>query len=121
MVSLKIKKTYLDNPFTDSLLFYIKTLAYGCIIKSEVDATAGETMDSIRNAELYIYAMENGADFNMYTYTEQMLVSVLSPGDLVHLNLYLKHKSAIPEIYRPILVKKARKEVIDNYVEMNNY
>nr|DAE82477.1 MAG TPA: hypothetical protein [Caudoviricetes sp.] len=120
-MSLKIKKTYLDNPFTDSLLFYIKTLAYGCIIKSEVDATAGETMDSIRNAELYIYAMENGADFNMYTYTEQMLVSVLSPGDLVHLNLYLKHKSAIPDIYRPILIKKARKEVIDNYVETNNY
>ena len=120
-MSLKISKTYLDNPFTDALLFYIKTLAYGCIIKSDKDASAGETLESLKNAELYIYAMENGAEFNMYEYTEQMLVAVLPPSELVHINLYLRHKEAIPTVYREPLIKRARQAVIDNYVETNNY
>ena len=120
-VALSIKKQYTDNPFIDTLLYCVKVLAYGCILKDEIKANAGETMDSLKNAERYIYAMENGAEYEMYDYSEEMILSVISPADIMQLNKYVKDKNSIPDKYRAKLVQISRQNVIDTYIEQNDY
>lgn len=120
-MSLSIKKIYTDNPFVDMLLFYVKLLSYGSIIKDENAANAGEQLDSLKSAELYIYAIENGAEFTMYSYNQTMLEAVLTPADMVNIDTYVKTNSSIPEKYHDALVKIARQNVIDTYEEKNNY
>lgn len=118
---LSIKKIYTENPFIDMLLYYVKLLSYGCIIKDEHAANNGEQLDSLKEAELYIYAIEDGAEFSMYKYTEDMIASVLTPDDMFHLPLYTKYNSYIPEKYHDKLVALSRQNVIDTYEDKNNY
>ena len=120
-MALKIKKQTTDNPFIDSLLYCVKILSYGSILKDDRAANEQEQLDSLHQAELYIYAMENGADFQMYDYDEAMIASVITPAYIMYLPLFVKNKNAIPEQFRDQLVKLARQKVIDNYVEKNNY
>ena len=120
-MALTIKKQTTDNPFIDSLLYCVKILSYGSILKDDRAANEQEQLDSLQQAELYIYAMENGADFQMYDYDEAMIASVITPAYIMYLPLFTKNKNAIPEKFRDQLVKLARKKVIDNYVEKNNY
>ena len=120
-MALTIKKQTTDNPFIDSLLYCVKILSYGSILKDDRAANEHEQLDSLQQAELYIYAMENGADFQMYDYDEAMIASVITPAYIMYLPTFVKNKNAIPEKFRDQLVKLARKKVIDNYVEKNNY
>lgn len=120
-MALTIKKQTTDNPFIDSLLYCVKILSYGSILKDDRAANEQEQLDSLQQAELYIYAMENGADFQMYDYDEAMIASVITPAYIMYLPTFVKNKNAIPEQFRDKLVKLARKKVIDNYVEKNNY
>lgn len=120
-MALTIKKQTTDNPFIDSLLYCVKILSYGSIIKDERAANEHEQLDSLHQAELYIYAMENGADYQMYDYDEAMIASVITPEYIMHLPTFVKNKNAIPERFRDKLVQLARQKVIDNYVEKNNY
>ena len=120
-MALTIKKQTTDNPFIDSLLYCVKILSYGSILKDDRAANEQEQLDSLHQAELYIYAMENGADFQMYDYDEAMIASAITPAYIMYLPTFVKNKNAIPEQFRDKLVKLARQKVIDNYVEKNNY
>ena len=120
-MALTIKKQTTDNPFIDSLLYCVKILSYGSILKDDRAANEQEQLDSLHQAELYIYAMENGADFQMYEYDEAMIASAITPAYIMNLPMFVKNKNSIPEQFRDKLVKLARQKVIDKYVEKNNY
>lgn len=120
-MAFSIKKQYTDNPFIDTLLYCVKILAYGSILKDETKANENETLDSLKKAELYIYAMEGGDDYDMYNYSEKLITKVISAADIMQLNKYVKNKDSIPDKYRPQLIKLARQEVLNTYVERNNY
>ena len=120
-MALTIKKQTTDNPFIDSLLYCVKILSYGSILKDDRAANEQEQLDSLHQAELYIYAMENGADFQMYDYDEAMIASAITPAYIMNLPMFVKNKNSIPEQFRDKLVKLARQKVIDKYVEKNNY
>lgn len=122
-VSLTIKKLYTENPFVDSLLYCVKILAYGAIIKSEEDANNDETVSTIKSSDLYMAALENIGDFELYEYSEAILRSSSIPVPLLNANLtnWLNDKDLIPTQYRDELVKLSKASVIANYEEKNNY
>ena len=94
-MALTIKKQTTDNPFIDSLLYCVKILSYGSILKDDRAANEQEQLDSLQQAELYIYAMENGADFQMYDYDEAMIASVITPAYIMYLPTFVKNKNGL--------------------------
>ena len=123
-MSLNIVKQYTDNPFMDTLIYNVKKLAYTCILKNEAEALENETADSLTKSEMFLYASKNAADFNLYTsvFTEEMLLKVGIPA--YYTKSCLKNPSIILEefpMFEEDLIKLARQEILDKYVEQNNY
>lgn len=116
---LDIKKSYTENPFIDSLLYCIKILSFGCILKSEEQATKYETLDSIKNAEEYIYALEDGSQFEIFRYTTDILSKSSVPADKI--TYYANDNTLIPEQYHEELTAIAKQYILDNYEELNDY
>ena len=123
-MSLNIVKQYTDNPFMDTLIYNVKKLAYTCILKNEAEALENETADSLTKSEMFLYASKNAADFNLYTsvFTEEMLLKVGIPA--YYTKSCLKNPSIILTefpMFEEDLIKLARQEILDKYVEQNNY
>lgn len=116
---MEIKKIYTENPFVDSLLYCVKLLAFGSIVKMEEKANNAETENSIKQSDLYIASIENRGIFDLFTYTEK----ILNQSSLPKANMadYLKDKYLIPEAYREEVTKLAMADCIANYNEENNY
>ena len=74
------KKIYTDNPFVDTLLFCVKTLAYGCVIKNQDDANNNETTDSLKKSDIYISCVEGKTIFELFSYTIGGLLQVALDG-----------------------------------------
>ena len=68
---MEIKKIYTENPFVDSLLYCIKLLAFGAIIKSSEKADLQETAESIAASDLYMISLDGKGVFELYTYTQK--------------------------------------------------
>ena len=117
--ALKITKLYTDNPFTDVLIYCVKLIAYGCVIKSEPEALRNETNESYKKADEYMLAIEGKGDYLFYTYNEEILKQSSVPKNLYR--DYLRNSRLIDEKYRDELVSLARKYVLENYEERNNY
>ena len=118
-MALDITKKYTDNPFLDNLIYYVQQIAYSCILKDESVALANETEESSAAAEKYIYSMDGSGTFRMYDYTEQMMAEAGVPDAFIP--TYLNNLNDVPPVYQEALVKVARKHVIDEYEEKNNY
>lgn len=110
---------YTENPFVDSLLYCVKLLAFGSIIKSSEKADTAETENSIIQSDLYIASIENRGVFDLFTYTEK----ILSKSSLPKANMsdYLRDKYLIPEAYRDEVTALAMASTIENYNEENEY
>ena len=118
-MSLKITKTVTSNPFIDLLLFYIKTLAYGCIIKDEQEAIDNETEVTCKAFDEYSAAYENRAVFELYDYGRDILEISSLPKVLI--DSCLISKENIPEEYRTEILELKKAQLIANYVELNEY
>ena len=74
MIKLKdIKALYGDNPFVDILLYCCKIIAFGSVVKLESEATKYETLESIKESDLYLTSIENSGSFELYKYNETIL------------------------------------------------
>ena len=118
-MALDITKKYTDNPFLDNLIYYVQQIAYSCILKDESVALANETDESSAAAEKFIYSKDGSGTFTMYKYTEEMMVEAGVPN--AYIKPYLTNLRDVPEKYQKVLVEIARKKIIDNYEEKNNY
>lgn len=119
-MSYTAKKLYTDNPFIDSLLFCVKTLAYGCVIKNQDEANNNETTDSLKNSDIYISCVEGKTIFELFSYTKTELQSV-GITDTTLLTKYINNKDLIPDQYRDKLTTIATADFITNYEEENEY
>ena len=119
-MSYTSKKIYTDNPFVDSLLFCVKTLAYGCVIKNQDDANNNETTDSLKNSDIYISCVEGKTIFGLFSYTKAELQSV-GITDEILISKYINDSSTIPDIYRDSLTTIGTADFIKNYEEENEY
>lgn len=98
--------------------FFQKTIPY-IAIKYSKDAREAETLDTKRKADVYISAMTGTDSFSTYTYGEDILRKANFNNEEVA--KYLVDKYNIPKEYRERVIKIARQNVIDSYVEQNDY
>ena len=113
-------KVYTDNPFVDELVYYVKKLAPGCIIKMDEQATANETLESMKESDLYISCYEGRASFILFDSFPREVIRMAKVPEQI-LDDCAKNKYNIPEKYRDAVVDLMEEYYIKNYVEKNNY
>jgi len=118
-MALSIKKIYTDNPFVDSLLYYVKILAYGTVLKMQAEADNAETTDSLKNFDTYSLSYEGRGYFDLYTYTEAILSQSSVPT--ANISKWAANNALITDQYKAELTVIAQKIYIENYIELNAY
>ena len=113
-------KVYTDNPFVDELVYYVKKLAPGCIIKMDEQATANETLESMKESDLYISCYEGRASFILFDSFPREVIRMAKVPEQI-LDDCTKNKYNIPEKYRDAVVDLMEEYYVENYVEKNNY
>lgn len=103
-------------PLLDNVIYYTKILVFESVIKDQELADSNETLESIRNSDMYISCIEKTCYFDMFEYTKDQLYKVGLYDDI-----YYNNKYNIPENKRKELMEIARIDFINNYVEYNNY
>ena len=130
MSDFSITKTYSDNPFIDDMLYYVKILAFGSVVKNMQLADNAENEESLKQADILIMCTENTVPYGIFNYTKEQMLSVGVSEDLAIKILTNTTKSDnsskytyddVPELLKEPLRKLAMKDFINNYDELNNY
>lgn len=109
-------KHYDYSSLSESLLDFIKNL----VIKNGKRAESEETIESAKSANKYLHAYDKTDNFNSYNdWTKEELLAVSFPKDKI--DEALVDYSLIPDNYREVLLENRRKNIVENYVEKNNY
>ena len=128
---INVEKTITDNPFVDNMIYYAKYLALNCNIKDEDEALENETIESLKNGDIYIQCIENRAPYEIFTYIPTEILEnyiqkssnldVLTKTD-VALKTYLNSLDMYEKerVLRSI-TKTAQTVYIDHYNVMMNY
>lgn len=107
-------------PILDEMVFNLKKLALGCVIKDQTKADANETVDIERNANMYISCVLNQANYRLFKY-KQADFEAVGLWDQKLINECLVDSSKIPLNYVNKLTELKTKEFLDNYEEENPY
>ncbi len=119
MREASLDKVLTDYPFVDMIVYYVKQLGMGAIVKSEQDANNAETKRTAFTSDLYIMSVEGTADYRLYDYNEKILKRCGVEDYLIP--DILKDPTKIPTDKRELCRKEMAKEYIYTYVEENNY
>ena len=117
-------KILTSNPFIDLLLYNLKILSFNSIIKDQYTANNSETIDSIKNSDLYIACYENRAEVALFNYIpHDILVEAGVPEEQI--KLYENNDEYdpyyLPEKYHEAILKLAQPWYMEQYVELNEY
>lgn len=116
---MKIEKIYTDNPLLDELVYAAKIMMTDCILKDQELADSYETLESAKNADIYIAIIENTARYEYFDYTYEELLEADVPKNIIPQCIIDNKK--VPEVYRDKLLKNKSKIFFDNYIEANEY
>ena len=130
-MSLKIDKIYTDNPYVDEMVYYTKLMGVDTVLKMQQIADDNETLETLKNAELYISCIENTA--KSLSLFPEITVTALESAGITDTATAEKYRNMSPsdlkdEIIRVngqetlnTLLNALRSEFIENYVELNPY
>lgn len=104
----------------DIFIRELKTLLRSIVVKRGNEAAKYETVDTMRDAEMYLMVKDGIDDFSSYnTFDYEVYRAAgVSPANIVEYNL---DKQKIPYGIRAALLKLQREYILDNYVERNHY
>lgn len=116
----KVDKIYTESPYVDEIVYYTKLLAVNTIIKNEQEALNNETLESLKNASMFIQCKEDTISFELIdSFPAEVLESSGIPaGDI---EACIANKDEIPESKRDLAVEKMKAYIIENYEELNEY
>ena len=120
-MSFEISKIYTENPYVDEMVYYTKTLAMGTVLKMQQQADDNETLESLKQAGIYISAIEGTATIDLYPSISISALTSAGIVDSASVNYYLSYPNKLPEDKKALVVKAMNEEFISNYVEMNSY
>ena len=119
-MAYKIDMVYTENPYVDIVIYNTKKLALETVLKMPDNANAKETIESKKNADMYIACMENTATFELFdSFSKEVLMSAGITGTVLVSSLL--DKDSIPKDRRDAVLEAAKREFIENYEELNNY
>lgn len=106
-----------DNPLLDEIVYNCKLMMSSCILKDDKSANNAETVESLRNANIYIAITEGRCKFEYFSYTYQDYaeggaISYDIPG-------YIENHDTIPNIIKTAMLNN--KIVAFEYTELNDY
>lgn len=61
-----------ENPYVDRVVYYLKNLASGCVLKNPTEVLNNETLESLRNADLYNHAVRGELDWLLLDMVEEL-------------------------------------------------
>jgi len=105
----------------DNLIRDIRSIMNSVVIKYEKNAKVMETLDIVKESDMYISATLQQDSFNSYIRFDLDLIMSSGVNDPLVAQTYYENKSLIPSIYREIILAKQRARIINDYVEKNNY
>lgn len=120
-MSFEIKKIYTDNPYVDEMVYYTRKLGIDTVLKMQDVADRNETVQSIRNGELYISCIEGTAIFEIFpsvTATALYSAGIIAPEVVERC---IKNKDNVPISKRDAVTKAMVNEYIENYDDLNPY
>lgn len=104
----------------DIFIKELKILLSSIVFKRNVLASAGDTLEITKEAEMYLMAVEGMDDFSSYVNFDRDVYKMAGIPDAL-ISEYLNDKTKIPYGLRDAIVALERKYIIANYVEKNNY
>lgn len=119
-LSLDIKKIYTDNPYVDEMVYYTKLLGLNTILKDKQKADDSETVTSMKESSIYMDCVQGSVVFGLFSYASK---DILRRAGLpqVLIDACEKDITLVPEDKKATVTKLLSQQVIDTYVEKNDY
>ncbi len=109
-----------DNiPLVDELVYAIKKICKTCVLKDEAKALECESLETQKESDIYLLCVEGKVTFRNFEYTLEDLMKIGIPDNILW-ECY-NDNNQIPDKYREALKNTKSKEVLENYIEKNNY
>lgn len=122
-MSYKPELGYTENPFIDLLLYNLKILTYGSVIKDESTANKNETITSLKNSDIYIACINNTADLGIFSNISSSILTQAGMTDS-QIKLYSQMNYSInyiPDNLKSTVLTLCIENFINTYVEENDY
>ena len=87
-MSFEIKKIYTENPYVDEMVYYTKLMGLGTVLKMKQEADNAETVESLKNAGIYISCMEGTITFDTIPYLTKTCLESIGITDPIKLAAY---------------------------------
>ena len=116
----EIKKVLTENSLIDEIVYEVKQILKGIVIKDQERADNNETLKSLREADLY-HDIQCGTDMYInykYTYDIFMKIPSMTPDRAI---MYAKGQLPVPEGLKPQLQQFAREKWLSEYEDTNEY
>lgn len=107
------------NSLINSVVEELKYLSLNSVIKDEDLANNSETVNSIKESDLYLSCMDKISTYEMFTVIPNTIL--LKAGITSNVDYYSNNPSKIPFEYHETLVSLMNEYIISEYVETNNY
>lgn len=120
-MSFEIKKIYTDVPYADEIVYYTKLMAVNTTLKMKDRADNSETLDSLRNGDLYVSCIEGTATLEIFPdiYREALVNAGIVDDELIE--KCMKDINYIPSNYKEIVRRLMVQFYVDKYEETNPY
>lgn len=116
----EIKKVLTENSLIDEIVYEVKQILKGIVIKDQERADNNETLKSLRETDLY-HDIQCGTDMYInykYTYDIFMKIPSMTPDRAI---MYAKGQLPVPEGLKPQLQQFAREKWLSEYEDTNEY
>jgi len=101
------------------LVYYSKIICRDIEIKDQTSANKYESLDSIKNSDLYIKCLDSKANISNFSYSRDEL---LSYGlDSIYIDGYLESPLTIPSTIQKTIINNRTNIYLKSYNELNNY
>ena len=113
-------KVFTENPLLDEIVYNIRQMATGTVLKDKDKADNAESLESMQNGDMLIAISQGLVQFSYFNYDEEFLSKVPGLSD-EKIKEYANDNSLIPESLRLTVLNMATEQFIENYQETNNY
>lgn len=113
----KYNRIETDNPLLDEIVYNCKLMMSSCILKDEKSADNAETVESLKNANIYLAIIEGRCKFEYFSYSYDDYAN----AGAIFSNIpgYMDGTSVVPEAMKATMLNN--KIIAFNYTELNNY
>lgn len=112
---------YSENPYVDIIVYNVKNLGLGTILKLQSIADQKETLESKKNADRLLMCMEGTLTYDLVDTLSADVLRKSGIADEITMSLCMINPENVPKDMRDTVLKNYREEFINNYEELNDY